>query len=81
MIKFLLGAAVMFVLVTLWRRNDAARPHDAAPRRVLPPPGAEVERLVRADRLIEAIKLYRAETGCGLKEAKDEIDALRKRIG
>lgn len=29
-------------------------------------------------RIVEAIKLYRAETGVGLREAKDAIDTLRR---
>ena len=53
-----------------------------------PPPGpplaaptADVESLVRGGQMIEAIKLYRAQTGCGLKEAKDAVDALRDTLG
>ncbi len=34
-----------------------------------------------AGRKIEAIKLYRAATGKGLKEAKDFIDLLAKEMG
>lgn len=39
----------------------------------------EVARLTEAlltGRKIEAIKIYRERTGCGLKEAKDEVEAL-----
>ena len=32
--------------------------------------------LLRAGRKIEAIKLYRAHTGAGLKEAKDAVEGL-----
>jgi ribosomal protein L7/L12 len=32
--------------------------------------------LVRSGQKIEAIKLYRSETGVGLKEAKDYVDSL-----
>ena len=32
--------------------------------------------LMQAGKKIEAIKLYRQETGCGLKEAKDAVEAL-----
>ena len=45
------------------------------------PPCGDVEALMRAGKMIEAIKLYRLQTGCGLKEAKDAVDALRARIG
>ncbi len=39
---------------------------------------ADVASLVRQNRTIEAIKLYRKLTGSGLKEAKDYIDRLPK---
>ena len=32
-------------------------------------------------KLIEAIKLYRAHTNCGLKEAKDAVEALARARG
>lgn len=38
---------------------------------------AEVQDLVARDRVIEAITVYRQETGAGLKEAKDAVDAYR----
>lgn len=38
----------------------------------------EVMRLIKKRRKIEAIKVYREHTGCGLKEAKDTIDALER---
>lgn len=37
----------------------------------------EVRRLVAAGNLINAIKLYRERTGCGLKEAKDAVERIR----
>lgn len=40
-------------------------------------PALSVKALVDAGQLIEAIKLYRAQTGSGLKEAKDAIDRMR----
>ncbi len=36
----------------------------------------EVMERVKAGRKIEAIKLYRAQTGAGLKEAKDYVESL-----
>lgn len=39
----------------------------------------QIRQLVAEDRSIEAIKAYRQETGAGLKDAKDAIDALRDR--
>lgn len=43
----------------------------------------EVARLTEAllaGQKIEAIKIYRERTGCGLKEAKDEIEALEANL-
>jgi ribosomal protein L7/L12 len=37
---------------------------------------AEVVTLLRQNRKIEAIKVYRERTGVGLKEAKDVIDRM-----
>lgn len=37
----------------------------------------EVRQLADSGQMIEAIKRYRAETGAGLKEAKDAVDAYR----
>ncbi len=37
---------------------------------------AEVRDLIRRNRKIEAIKVYREHTGVGLKEAKDVIDRM-----
>jgi ribosomal protein L7/L12 len=45
----------------------------------LPPVGAEARAIgeaLRAGNRIEAIRLYRAATGLGLKEAKDAIDVI-----
>lgn len=47
-----------------------ARASDASP---LPP---QIMEEIRAGRKIQAIKLYRDWTECGLKEAKDAIDAV-----
>jgi ribosomal protein L7/L12 len=41
----------------------------------------EVERLLRAGRKIQAIKAYRDRTGLGLKEAKDQVEALARAKG
>jgi ribosomal protein L7/L12 len=35
-----------------------------------------VKELARAGKKIEAIKMYREETGAGLKEAKDAVEAF-----
>ena len=41
----------------------------------------QVIEFTRANRVIEAIKLYREQTGLGLKEAKDAVDELRRLHG
>jgi ribosomal protein L7/L12 len=40
----------------------------------------EIDRLLRGDRLIEAIKRHRELTGSGLKEAKDAMEARRREL-
>ena len=40
----------------------------------------ELEQLVRSGKKIDAIKLYRQQTGLGLKEAKDFIDEMERRL-
>ncbi len=37
--------------------------------------------MLKAHRLIEAIKLHRDATGSGLKEAKDAVEAISKQEG
>lgn len=44
-------------------------------------PTDEIRNLLQADRKIDAIKLYRARTGAGLKEAKDEVERLQAELG
>lgn len=43
------------------------------------PPSARVGELLRQGRKLEAIKLYREQTGAGLAQAKDAVEALEKR--
>ena len=42
---------------------------------------AEIEAILRAGNKIEAIKRYREAYGTGLKDAKDAVDALDRRLG
>jgi ribosomal protein L7/L12 len=42
--------------------------------------GATVEDFVRRGQKIEAIKLYREQHSVGLKEAKDAVDAMERRL-
>jgi ribosomal protein L7/L12 len=39
---------------------------------------AEIQDLLRRGNKIEAIKLYREQTGLGLKEAKDAVEAIER---
>ena len=39
-----------------------------------------VETLLQEGRKIEALRVYRAETGVGLKEAKDAVDEIERRV-
>ncbi len=41
-------------------------------------PSAQVLALIQAGRKIEAIKQYRIETGAGLKDAKDAVEAFEQ---
>ena len=40
-------------------------------------PEEEIERLVRENKTIEAIKLYREATGAGLQQARDAIRQIQ----
>ena len=40
----------------------------------------KIRELLRAGRKIEAIKLHRQQTGAGLKEAKDAVDAIESEL-
>ena len=53
---------------------DAIEPID--PARIRPDLRVQINDILRDGRKIEAIKLLRAETGCGLAEAKKTIDAI-----
>lgn len=41
----------------------------------------EAEELLRAQKKIEAIKLWRGKTGTSLKDAKDAVEALQRKLG
>lgn len=53
---------------------DAIEPVD--PARIRPDLRVRINDLLRDRRKIDAIKLLRAETGCGLAEAKKTIDGI-----
>lgn len=54
----------------------------AAPAVTSAPVGAnpEVLRLLREGKKIEAIKAYHEATKCGLKQAKDAVDAIEAKL-
>lgn len=41
---------------------------------------SEIEAQIRSGHLVDAVKLYRAKTGAGLKEAKDAVDAWHHKM-
>ena len=71
-------AIVGWLVLSRLRRDDRVTMPGA-------PPGPEnadsIEALVVAGRKIEAIKQLREESGMGLREAKEQIDTLARRLG
>jgi ribosomal protein L7/L12 len=54
--------------------NPVSTPSSTAPRNLQKE--VEIRQLIASHKLIEAIKLVRQETNCGLREAKDYVDRL-----
>jgi ribosomal protein L7/L12 len=50
------------------------------PQTALSGPSAEIQSLIMQGKKIEAIKIYREQTGYGLKEAKDAVDAMERQM-
>ena len=75
MTTILLGIIAFLVLVIIFMATGKKTP----PRPIgeLPTPSIAVRSLVNEKKIIEAIKLYRQDTGVGLYEAKQVIDSLR----
>lgn len=79
-----LGLAVLGVLAAIGvivglssRRNVEVVSLKPPPPAAAPlPADASPEQLLRAGKKIEAIKRYREQTGVGLKEAKDAVEAM-----
>jgi len=67
----LAALAVFVVLVVLARRSS-----ESASASFVDLKNASVEELIAAGRKIEAIKLHRAQTGVGLKEAKHAVEEM-----
>lgn len=90
---WLLVAAVAIVCFLLGRATAQQRDGDRAERKRVEAESAgvtfgalttahqtDVDRLVMENKVIEAIKLVREQTGLGLKESKDVVDARRKAL-
>jgi ribosomal protein L7/L12 len=61
---------------------EALQPGQAPPSAPVPAaPAATVDDLIRADHKIAAIKLHREQTGLGLREAKDWVEARAEQLG
>ena len=80
MSTFLIGTALVALLLVIVARSRRDE-------RISMPTGARtadaprsVEALMLAGRKIEAIKLLREETGLGLKEAKEEVEARQRKL-
>ena len=50
------------------------------PNTALSGPSEQIKALIMRGKKIEAIKIYREQTGLGLKQAKDYIDALERQM-
>jgi ribosomal protein L7/L12 len=76
----IIGIVAAAFVVGLWiGRSTGADQAPAAPPPLPPPPAAalaEIKRTLDGGDKIEAIKMYRKETGAGLKEAKDAVERL-----
>ncbi len=70
-VLLLVGVAVFF-----FKRGGGVTVVDVRPPSA--PLAQSVESLLREGRKIEAIKLYREQTGLGLKEAKDAVEAMAR---
>jgi ribosomal protein L7/L12 len=70
------GAAFLIVLIGLMRVRRANGPRPQARPGILPALSPRVKQIARdPGRKIAAIKAYREETGLGLKDAKDAVEA------
>lgn len=77
MTTILLCIIAFLVLAVLFFATGKKTP--SRPISELPKPSIGVQLLVRESKVIDAIKLYRKETGSSLHEAKQVIDSIRSR--
>ena len=80
MVEFLYVIGAILALLFIVDKLNRARVDRLRGRGIYPASGqeteADVERLVMMGRKIDAIKVYRAIHGVGLKEAKEAVDEL-----
>lgn len=67
---------VVLVLVILGMRRPATPP--PPPRELTTDEKVKIRDLLRTKGKIDAIKEFRAMTGCGLKDAKDCVEAMER---
>ena len=80
---FVLALLIGLVIGMASGRDRGVVIHDAPPRPLKlaemdPAVLSEIQELVRNDRMIDAIKRYRAATGMGLREAKDAVESIKR---
>ena len=82
-IEILYAVGIILALLIIVDKLNRARVDRLRGRGIYPPSGQEteanVERLLMMGRKIDAIKVYRAVHGVGLKEAKQAVDELVRR--
>lgn len=67
-----IGFLILLVLFFASGKKTPSRPVSE-----LPAPSAGVRLLIKESKLIDAIRLYRRETGSSLHEAKQVVDSVR----
>lgn len=75
MTTVLMGVIALLALLVLFFATGKKTP--SRPLEQLPPASAGVQALASLGKRIDAIKLYRRETGATLREAKQVVDSLR----
>lgn len=74
----MLVAVIMGAIVGFWLRSSARDQPFEPPTALSPEEGQQLlTELIESGQMINAVKLYRQLHGCGLKEAKDAVDAMR----
>jgi ribosomal protein L7/L12 len=77
-LTFMLGMAAGFVLATLFFLRDLANRRPKRVAEVSEDTLVKARELVALGKPVQAIKVVRDETGCGLKQAKAVVDGLSR---